>query len=484
VPLASVPEYDEHESFEMEPFVVFVANPYVVPVYGHRNNHTHIPILPVPLASIVDDVADDITMPAYLSKYHRNRLSTYGAQWHFRYGRNCKATCAGSRTQLDVQGPVGALWNCDSDDLVCPQDNDTSELEGILEALSASDHKHPSCPAADPCMVVPPPCYYVSTECIPQSVIEYTLNNTSTREAEEGVDERYLHVPLAVDDLTQVKLVSQRPPLGNRMRWPYSRGIAMTPITGRDGNDYYHTCTYGATLSGWSGSVAYGFALADAEGNHVYDSGHIFGHEMWQRYYGETASPAFTSDCTDVQAGQWRNRVQYHTPNLASQNFVFGTCAGQCSAILGSVPEDQIVAPIGLSKGHLRDRLIDANDAGLGAAEKNVITAHELVRRAAAATVALGVKELGVKDVGVKDEHHEKARGDAVDDVQGKHASLGDVRDFERPFGSFVAFAAPFAFVCVIVLAVFKSRSILDFARERRERRTPEGRAERANLVV
>jgi hypothetical protein len=236
----------------------------------------------------------------------------------------------------------------------------------------------------------------------------------------------------------------------------------MTPITGRDGNDYYHTCTYGATLSGWSGSVAYGFALADAEGNHVYDSGHIFGHEMWQRYYGETASPAFTSDCTDVQAGQWRNRVQYHTPNLASQNFVFGTCAGQCSAILGSVPEDQIVAPIGLSKGHLRDRLIEANDAGLGAAEK----------------------KLGVKDVGVKDEHHEKARGDAVDDVQGKHASLGDVRDFERPFGSFVAFAAPFAFVCVIVLAVFKSRSILDFARERRERRTPEGRAERANLVV
>ena len=358
-----------------------------------------------------------------------------------------------------------------------------SELEGILEALLNSDHKHPSCPAADPCMVVPPPCYYVSTECIPQRVLDYTLNNTSTREAEEGVDERYLHIPLAVDDLAKVKLVSQRPPLGNRMRWPYARGIPMTPITGRDGNDYYHTCTYGATASGWSGAVAYGFALADAKDNHVYDSGHIFGHEMWQRYYGETASPAFTSDCTAVQSGEWRNRVQYHTPNLASQNFVFGMCAGQCSAVLGSVPEDQIVAPIGLSQGHLRERLIEANDAGLGAAEKNVITAHELKRRAAAAAGALGLKER--QDVRVQDEHHKKAHGDAGDNVQRKHASLGDVaRDFERPFGSFVAFAAPFAFVCVIVFAAFKSRSILDFARERRERRTPEGRAERANLVV
>lgn len=65
------------------------------------------------------------------------------------------------------------------------------------------------------------------------------------------------------------------------MRWLYSRGIVMILIIGCDGNDYYYICIYGVILSGWFGFVVYGFALADVEGNYVYDSGYIFGYEMW-----------------------------------------------------------------------------------------------------------------------------------------------------------------------------------------------------------
>ena len=111
---------------------------------------------------------------------------------------------------------------------------------------------------------------------------------------------------------------------------------------------------------------------------------------MWQRKYGETSSPAFSSACTTIQAGSWRNRVQYNTPNLASKNFVFGTCAQQCSAVLGKIPDEEVVAPIGLSRGALRDALEGAREAGLGATESNVITAHELMQRQ---PMPLGLKE-------------------------------------------------------------------------------------------
>ena len=541
VPLGSVPAYFEHEPLELQPFIAFVTNPFVVPVYGHRNDHTEIPILPVPLASVVDDVAPDMTIPAYISRSDRNRLSTYASQWHYRWGRYCKATCAGSRTDVDVQGPVGPLWSCDSDDLVCPQDTDQSELEGILNAITNGASKtHTSCPSADPCGVVPPPCYYVSTECIPQSVLDYTLNNTSTREAEEGTDADYLHIPLRREDLTQVKLVSGKPPLGNRLKWPYSRGIPMTPVTGRDGNNYYGVCTYGITYSGWSGGIAYGFSLADADDNHVYDSGITYGKEMWQRKYGETASPAFSSACTTIQAGSWRNRIQYHTPNLASKNFVFGTCAEQCSAVLGQIPDEEVVAPIGLSRGTLRNALESAHEAGLGAAETNVITAQELKRRLESAQLGMEESNIDLPNEEVSEDDDFQALDAPSDDdtleekaysvngVVGNSApftrrfeetsitfetnapqksarrfeetsnfkasiprkratrsSLGAAAiNVERSTGAFVATLLPYGLACAILFTVFKASSIRAVLREHKERRTSEGRAERVALMA
>ena len=541
VPLGSVPAYFEHEPLELQSFIAFVTSPFVVPVYGHRNDHMEIPILPVPLASLVDDAAPDMTIPAYISRSDRSRLSTYASQWHYRWGKYCKATCAGSRTEIDVQGPVGPLWSCDSDDLVCPQNTDQSELEGILNAIrNGASKTHTSCPSTDPCKVVPPPCYYVSTECIPQSVLDYTLNNTSTREAEEGTDADYLHIPLRREDLTQVKLVSGKPPLGNRLKWPYARGIPMTPVTGRDGNNYYGVCTYGITYSGWSGAVAYGFSLADADGNHVYDSGITYGKEMWQRKYGETASPAFSSACTTIQAGSWRNRIQYDTPNLASKNFVFGTCAQQCSAVLGQIPDEEVVAPIGLSRGDLRDALVSAREAGIDAAKTNVITAQELKRRQSALPLGMEESGTGALNEALEDYDFEALDAPSIDDTlkekaysvngvvgnsapfirrfeetsstfetnaphkparrfketsknvkaniprkRAARSSLGAAAmNVERSTGAFVATLLPYGLACAILFTVFKASSIRAVLREHKERRTSEGRAERVALMA
>ena len=477
------------------------------------------------VAPDVDIVADVAARARAFRSQHPTpdtRVQTRDTSLDSRRDGYCKATCAGSRTTIDVQGPVGPLWSCDSDDLVCSQDTDQSELEGILNAITnGASKKHTNCPSADPCAVVPPPCYYVSTECIPQSVLDYTLNNTSTRDAEEGTDADYLHIPLHRDDLTQVKLVSGKPPLGNRLRWPYASGIPMNPVTGRDGNNYYGVCTYGITFSGWSGGVAYGFSLADASNNHVYDSGITYGKEMWQRKYGETSSPAFSSACTTIQAGSWRNRIQYHTPNLASKNFVFGTCAQQCSAVLGKIPDEEVVAPIGLSRGALRDALEGAREAGLGVTESNVITAHELMQRQPMPLLGLKESETDALDQAPEDDDFEvmhastdgaleeksystqgvvgnnapfvrrfeqkvkEQRSKKLQKRARRHSSLGAAAmSAERSTEAFVATLLPYGLACAILFTVFKAASIRDVLRERKERRTSEGRAERVALMA
>jgi hypothetical protein len=480
VPLASVPQYVEHEPFELVTFYDFVADAYSVPVYGHRNDHTTIPILPVPLASDFDDVVTDMTIPTYISKSNWYSLTTYAGQWHYRSGYRCQATCAGSRTTLDVQGPVGQLWSCDSDDIVCPADNALSELQGILDAITISTRKHPSCPRADPCMVVPPPCYYVSTECIPTNILEYTLNNTSTRDAEEGTDEEYLHEPLHRDDLVKVKLSSERSPLGGRLTWPYENGIEMQPVVGRDGLNYWGTCTYALTISGSSRDVAYAFALADANDNHVYDSGITQGKEMWQRTYGETASPGLTNTCSRVQQGNWRNRVVGDGTRLASQNFVFGTCAGQCSAVLGSVPHDQITAPIGLARGAVRDAIMQAREAGLGAAHEDIQAVRALQgddresNRGDARGADFGVHEFDAKPTPKRRTWRARM----------KLARLGAVAESAGfTAASDVVAITPYAALAAIVVGTIAFSKIQGAVHERMRRRTPEGRAERVSLV-
>ena len=262
------------------------------------------------------------------------------------------------------------------------------------------------------------------------------------------------------------------------------------------------------------------FSLADASNNHVYDSGITYGKEMWQRKYGETSSPAFSSACTTIQAGSWRNRVQYNTPNLASKNFVFGTCAQQCSAVLGKIPDEEVVAPIGLSRGALRDALEGAREAGLGATESNVITAHELMQRQ---PMPLGLQEsetdaldqaaedgdfevmLASTD-GVLEEKAYSTRGvvgnsapfvrrfeQKVKEQRSKkrqkrarrHSSLGAAAmSAERSTDAFVATLLPYGLACAILFTVFKAASIRDVLRERKERRTSEGRAERVALMA
>ena len=478
MPLASVPQYIEHEPFELVEFYDFISDAYSVPVYGHRNDHTTIPILAVPLAGDFDDVVTDMIIPTYISKSNWYSLTTYAGQWHYRTGYRCQATCAGSRTTLDVQGPVGQLWSCDSDDLHCPASNALSELQGILDAIKAPTAKHPSCPISDPCMVVPPPCYYVSTECIPSNILDYTLNNTSTREAEEGTDDEYLHEPLHRDDLVKVKLSSERSPLGGRLTWPYENGIEMQPVVGRDGQNYWGTCTYALTISGSSQDVAYAFALADANDNHVYDSGITQGKEMWQRTYGETASPGLTNTCSRIQQGNWRNRIVRDGTRLASQNFVFGTCSGQCSAVLGSVPHDQISAPIGLARGAVRNAIMKSREAGLGVAHEDL---HAV--RALQADDREGDEDAGGEDFGVHEFDAQPAKR-RVRRAWTRLARLGAAAESASfTVASDVVVITPYAALAAIVVGTIAFSKIQGAVHERMRRRTPEGRAERVSLV-
>jgi len=478
VPLASVPQYVEHEPFELVEFYDFVADAYSVPEYGHRNDHTTIPILTVPLASDFDDVVTDMTIPTYIKKGHYYRLSTYAGQWHYSVGRRCQATCAGSRTTLDVQGPVGALWSCDNDDVHCPANDALSELQGIHDAITTSTKKHPSCPITNPCMVVPPPCYYVSTECIPSNILEYTLNNTSTREAEEGTDFEYLHEPLHRDDLVKVKLSSERSPLGGRLTWPYSSAIEMHPVVGRDGNNYWGTCTYALTISGSSRDVAYAFVLADANDNHVYDSGITQGKEMWQRTYGETAAPGLSNTCSRIQWGNWRNRVVGDGTRLASQNFVFGTCMESCAAVLGSVPHDHITAPVGLSRGAVRDAIMTSREAGLGVAHEDMHAVRALQASVSESDDndgdASGVHEFDAKP--------EKRR--TLGKAWMKLARLGSAAESAGfTAASDVVAITPYAALAAIVVGTLTFSKIQGAVHERMRRRTAEGRAERVSLV-
>ena len=309
--------------------------------------------------------------PTHIDKHDMTKLFYYHKAWYYQEYSICRPTCVGTmgeNTDVDTD-PLAPDRVCDADDHLCPTSNTPSpvgtnndgtwqEFNLILEARNAHIGKHPRCPVADPCRTAPPPCFYVTSECIPDVVVTTRLNNSAIRAYEDvynNEDEKYLHEPLAVEDIVEWKLVSPRLDLpGAPKHWNYWTGLDMPAVTGRDGERYHKTCTFALvqqTPRLFESGVEYGFSIAEtdskaAEGdtasgqnsfrapNHVYDVGHVLGDmEMWQRSFGETVSPLLDNTCSDRFARDWRNRAYAPAQQFGSVSYVWGTCAETCSAL-------------------------------------------------------------------------------------------------------------------------------------------------------
>ena len=309
--------------------------------------------------------------PTHIDKHDMTKLFYYHKAWYYQEYSICRPTCVGTmgeNTDVDTD-PLAPDRVCDGDDHLCPTSNTPSpvgtnndgtwqEFNLILEARNAHIGKHPRCPVADPCRTAPPPCFYVTSECIPDVVVTTRLNNSAIRAYEDvynNEDEKYLHEPLAVEDIVEWKLVSPRLDLpGAPKHWDYWTGLDMPAVTGRDGERYHKTCTFALvqqTPRLFESGVEYGFSIAEtdskaAEGdtasgqnsfrapNHVYDVGHVLGDmEMWQRSFGETVSPLLDRTCSDRFARDWRNRAYAPAQQFGSVSYVWGTCAETCSAL-------------------------------------------------------------------------------------------------------------------------------------------------------
>jgi hypothetical protein len=309
--------------------------------------------------------------PTHIDKHDMTKLFYYHKAWYYQEYSICRPTCVGTmgeNTDVDTD-PLAPDRVCDADDHLCPTSNTPSpvgtnndgtwqEFNLILEARNAHIGKHPRCPVADPCRTAPPPCFYVTSECIPDVVVTTRLNNSAIRAYEDvynNEDEKYLHEPLAVEDIVEWKLISPRLDLpGAPKHWDYWTGLDMPAVTGRDGERYHKTCTFALvqqTPRLFESGVEYGFSVAEtdskaAEGdtasgqnsfrapNHVYDVGHVLGDmEMWQRSFGETVSPLLDNTCSDRFARDWRNRAYAPAQQFGSVSYVWGTCAETCSAL-------------------------------------------------------------------------------------------------------------------------------------------------------
>jgi hypothetical protein len=299
------------------------------------------------------------------------KLFYYHKAWYYQEYSICRPTCVGTmgpNTDVDTD-PLAPDRVCDADDHLCPTSNTPSpvgtneggtwqEFNLILEARNSHVGKHPRCPVADPCRTAPPPCFYVTSECIPDVVVNTRMNNSAIRAYEDvnhNEDEKYLHDPMTVEDIVEWKLVSprlDRP--GAPKHWNYWTGLDMPAVTGRDGEPYHKTCTFALvqrTPRYFESGVEYGFSIAEtdskvAEGdtasgqnsfrapNHVYDVGHVLGDmEMWQRSFGETVSPKLDRTCSGRFARNWRNRKYAPAQQFESESYVWGTCAQTCSAL-------------------------------------------------------------------------------------------------------------------------------------------------------
>ena len=315
--------------------------------------------------------------PAHITKQNFTGLSVHHKQWHSQRVTQCQATCAGSvnsNADRDLDD-LAADRTCDADDVLCPSSNaapEYQELSQIVDAVWSESGVHPQCPVPDPCVVAPPPCFYVSTECVPRQILDTQLNNSALRASESlpSTDERYLHEPLDLSSVVTWKLVSKT----SRKFMEYSKALDMEPWTSPiDNRPYHKVCTFRLTQKNprhYGASMQYGFSIGEAdakeiegdtqagqnsagEPNHVYDVGHIAGREMWQRSFGEVVSPELDGACSQRFAGAWQNRKYNPAQTSASQNYVFGTCMKTCDAM----------TELGLRMGHP----IDTYPAFLGA---------------------------------------------------------------------------------------------------------------------
>ena len=312
-----------------------------------------------------------ITDPKHIDKHDMSKLFYYHKAWYYQEYSRCHATCVGTmgpNTEVDTDF-LAPDRVCDSDDHICPTSNTPSpagtnndgtweEFNLILTARVSHIGKHPSCPVSDPCRTSPPPCFYVTSECIPDVVVDTRVNNTALRTREDiqfNEDEKYLHEPMKVSDIVEWKLVSgrlDRP--GAPKLWNYWTGLDMAPFTSpRDNQKYHKVCTFALVErnpSRFERGVEYGFSIAeqlrkDDEGhtaewqnsyrapNHVYDVGHVGDIERWQRSFGETVSPLLNNDCSGRFASQWRNRRYSPAQQFGSVSKVWGTCADTCAAL-------------------------------------------------------------------------------------------------------------------------------------------------------
>ena len=373
--------YPDYTPFAMEP--AFSHTPY-----AHLREHSFVPYaLREPNhPRWWSDRYDRYWMrdPKHIDKHDMTKLFYYHKAWYYQEYSICRPTCVGTmgpNTDIDTD-PLAPNRVCDADDHLCPTSNTPSpvgtnnagtwqEFNLILEARTSHRGKHPRCPVADPCRTSPPPCFYVTSECVPDVVVNTRLNNSAIRAYEDvnnNEDEKYLHEPMTVEDIVEWKLVSNRLDRpGSPKHWNYWKGVDMPEVTGRDGETYHKTCTFALverTPKYFERGVQYGFSIAEtdskaAEGhtasgqnsfsapNHVYDVGHTMGNiEMWQRSFGETVAPLLDRTCSGRFSSSWRNRKYTPAQQFESVSYVWGTCAETCPALasLGLVESE---APLG-----------------------------------------------------------------------------------------------------------------------------------------
>ena len=191
------------------------------------------------------------TWPTHIHKRNVISLSVYHKHWYMQLDDRCQATCSGSQhatTDRDTDALAGDRVACDPDDLVCPAGNAQpayEEFQGIIKSLHDENTVHPECPVDDPCLLTPPPCFYVSTECVPTNVVDLQLDSSAQRTQERGTpaisaDDLYLHEPLVMDDVVEWKLVSSAVAHDSPKLWDYNDGIVMEAYVSPVDSRPYH----------------------------------------------------------------------------------------------------------------------------------------------------------------------------------------------------------------------------------------------------